>query len=38
MENEYKIENLIKMTVIVILIIAIFYGLTIIITKNITSL
>lgn len=34
MENEYKIENLIKIIVIVILIIAIFYGLTIIITKN----
>lgn len=34
MENEYKIGNLIKITVILVLIIAIFYGLTIIITKN----
>ena len=34
MENEYKIGNLIKKTVILVLIIAIFYGLTIIITKN----
>ena len=34
MENEYKIQNLIKMVVILVLIVAIFYGLTIIITKN----
>lgn len=34
MESEYKIENLIKMIIILILIIMIFYGLTVIITKN----
>lgn len=34
MESEYKIENLIKIIIIVLLIAIIFYGLTIIITKN----
>lgn len=37
MENEYKIGNLIKITLILVLIITIFYGLTIIITKNQTK-
>ena len=34
MESEYKIENLIKIIIIVLLIAGIFYGLTILITKN----